>query len=483
MKRTPSDGPPIESPAVSVSGPGSGPGIAPGVASGAGAGTWASRPAGIPASVPPPSVPLSFFAAAGLGLVACGLALFWSRQAAVVDPTDDSVVAAAHFAMLATLSMGVLGAIHQFVPVITQRPLRSVRISRATFATWLLGAWMLPIGFASRHEPLVEVGGAFAALAVGLLVANVAPALAARGKGVPVTGLRLAVGGFVVTAGYGVIYAADRRGAWFDLSGHVVLAHAVVGLVGWLGLTYVSVAEKLWPMFLLAHVPGARRSPSLAVGGIAAGVLLLSPGLLFGVAALAVAGAALIVGGLGAHLVSLSLYVRHRRRAADLHLIFVVTAALYVLVGVALALAAALAISADHHRGVALVAASVAAVAGWLLVALVGHAHKVVPFILWSYLRGRGIRNGADGRQLMFADLYSRGASVAAYGLVTLGAAAVVTGLAVSNAVLLGAGGILLAASAPVVAFNLSWRTLRLVARERAVAAPTEPVVEGAAGR
>src|ERR1035437_5982494 len=149
------------------------------------AGAWQGRPAGLPSGIPPPSVPLSFLAAASLGLVACGAALIWSRAYGVVDPTDDQVVAAAHFAMLATLSMGVLGAIHQFTPVITQRPLRSVRLSRATFLTWLAGAWLLPFGFATQQEHVVETGGAFAALAVTLFVVNIAAPLSVQGKGAP----------------------------------------------------------------------------------------------------------------------------------------------------------------------------------------------------------------------------------------------------------------------------------------------------------
>ena len=122
-------------------------------------GAWQGRPAGLPRGIPPPSVPLSFLAAASLGLVACGAALVWSRAYGIVDPTDDHVVAAVHFAMLATLSMGVLGALHQFTPVITQMPLRSERLSRATFWSWLAGAWLLPFGFATQQEFVVEAGG------------------------------------------------------------------------------------------------------------------------------------------------------------------------------------------------------------------------------------------------------------------------------------------------------------------------------------
>ncbi|MEI2700350.1 MAG: hypothetical protein V9E94_19215, partial [Microthrixaceae bacterium] len=56
----------------------------------------------------------------------------------------------------------------------------------------------------------------------------------------------------VATAAFGVTYAFDRSNFWFELLSHRVLAHAHLGLIGWLGLAYVSVAEKLWPMFLLA---------------------------------------------------------------------------------------------------------------------------------------------------------------------------------------------------------------------------------------
>ena len=426
------------------------------------AGGWQGRPPGLPSAVPPPSVPLSFLAAASLGLVGCGVTLIWFRSYGIVDPTDDQVVAAAHLAMLATLSMGVLGAIHQFTPVITQRPFRSLALSRATFLSWLAGAWLLPLGFATRQESVVEAGGFFAGLAVTLLIVNIFPALSARGKGPPVTGLRFAVGGFVVTACYGVVYVIDRRGHWFDLNAHVVLAHAVVGLFAWLGLTYVSVAEKLWPMFLLAHVPGQRRSSWVAVWAIPGGVLLLSPGLLFGVVWLAWCGAAMLSMGLGAHLFSLMLHVRHRRRKADLHLLFVVTAAAWLVVGVGLALAGELTLGHHHHLGVALVAASIVAISGWLLVALVGHSHKVVPFILWSALRGRGVKEKADGTQLMFADLYDHRWAAIVYGLVTTGVGAVCLGFAASFSIAIAIGGGLFIATGLCVAANLSLPTLRL---------------------
>lgn len=66
------------------------------------------------------------------------------------------------------------------------------------------------------------------------------------------------------------------------------------------GLTYLSLAGTLWPMFFLANVPRRNRLGRLAVWGVAAGVALLSPGLLLGVPWLSWAGAVVLGGGLGA---------------------------------------------------------------------------------------------------------------------------------------------------------------------------------------
>ena len=426
-------------------------------------GGWRGRPAGLPRGIPPPSVPLSFLASASLGLVGCGAALIWSRAYGVVDPANDHVVAAARFCHVGDPFDGGTRCLTSVHP--GDHPTISAlgKISRTTFLSWLVGAWMLPFGFATQRETVVEAGGAFAALTVTLLVVNVSKPLSVRGKGAPVTGLRFAIVGFVVTACYGVVYVLDRRGNWFDLSGHVVLAHATVGLFAWLGLAYISVSEKLWPMFLLAHVPGRRRAGRLAVWAVPSGVILLSPGLLFGMAWLAGCGAATLAVGLGGHLFSLMMHVRYRRRKTDLHLLYLATSAVWLVVGVGLALAAQLTIGRHHHAGAALVAAAVAAFSGWLLVALVGHAHKVVPFILWSALRGRGVEKKPDGTPLMFADLYDHRWAATVYGLVTAGIAAVCLGFAGSIPIAIAIGGALFVVAGLCLAANLSIVPTRLL--------------------
>jgi len=100
-------------------------------------------------------------------------------------PAAYPVVAAAHLGVLATLSMGVLGALHQFTPVVTHRPLRSALLARATFLAWLASSWLLPLGVAARQEGAVEADGALAAVAVTLLTVKLwAPLPARRVRGI-----------------------------------------------------------------------------------------------------------------------------------------------------------------------------------------------------------------------------------------------------------------------------------------------------------
>ena len=444
------------------------------------AGSWGSRPPGMPGAVPPPSVPVAFLAAAAAGLVACGGAWIWARNAAATDLTGDPVIAAVHFGVLATLSMGILGATHQFTPVITGMPLRSLRLARTTFATWLAASWMLPLGIATRQLGVTAASGVIAGIAIALLAVNLTAPLSARGKGTPVTALRFAVAGAVVTTLLGMAFTGDRQGNWFALSGHVDLAMGVVGMFAWLGTTYVGVAEKLWPMFMLAHVPGHRRSGRLAVWTIPIGATALAGGLGWSVVVLAWAGAGMLALGLGAHLVSLSAHVRHRRRKADLHLVFVVTSAAWLIAGAGLALAGALVLSHRYSVGVALVAAAFAAFAGWLLEALVGHAYKVVPFVVWSALRARGVATGPSGKPLMFADLYDHSWAAATYGTTTAGLIALCTGLGAGLPAATAVAGLLFIVTGIMAAANLSIRPLRLVAAGRP--AHEHPAPAGVAG-
>lgn len=409
---------------------------------------------GGPTAVPPASVPLGFLAAGGVGLWAFGLAVWFAADHVVSAPTHPGVVSAVHVGVLAFLTTAVLGAVHQFAPVVARRPLRSVRAARLTLAGMVATAWLLPTGFAHGPESLVTVGGATGAATVALAAWNLSGPLSARGGGVPLAGLRLAIGFLVATVAFGVVYAIDRQAGWFPLLPHRVLAHAHLGLLGWLGLTYVAVAEKLWPMFLLAHRPRARAG-AWAVGLVAAGTPPLAAGLLLGLPVVAWPGAVAAVAGLACHLASLAAAVRHRRRPLELLHGFLGASSAFLVAAVALGTAAALAGVTTPVRS-RLVAAEVAALLAWLGLAVVGHAHKIVPFIGYTVLRARGVTTAPGGRPLLFGDLFHHGAARATLATATTGFAAAVTGVAAASPAAVAAGGVALSATGLLATANLA---------------------------
>jgi hypothetical protein len=402
--------------------------------------------------VPPASVPLGFLGAAGFGLCAFGLALWFGADRIVASPTHPGAVSAVHVGMLAFLTTAVLGALHQFAPVVARRPLRSVAAARVTLVGMVATAWLLPSGFAHGPEALIAAGGVTGGCTVALAAWNLSAPLAARDGGVPLAGLRLSVGFLVVTVAFGVVYAFDRQTGWFPLMPHRVLAHAHLGLLGWLGLTYISVAEKLWPMFLLAHRPRARAG-AWAVGLVAAGVPVLAAGLLFGWPALAWPGGAATVAGLGCHLGSLAGVVRHRRRSLELLHAHLLASSGFLVVAVVLGVAAATGV--DTTTRTHLVTAEIAALVGWLGLAVIGHAHKIVPFIAYSALRGRGVSTGPTGRPLVFGDLYHHGAARVTFIAATAGLTLVVAGVLVASAPTVAVGALAISIAGVVVTANL----------------------------
>lgn len=426
-----------------------------------------------PMSAPPASVPLAFLSAAGVGYVATGAAVAFAADRLAATPTHSGAVSAVHVGLLAFLTTAVLGAVHQFGPVVAQRRMRSTSAARVTLALLVGAVWLLPTGFAHGPEDLIVAGGLMGLAAVLLAIWNLWPALASPDGGVPLVALRLALGYLLVTVCFGVVYAFDRQTGWFPLLPHRTLAHAHLGLVGWMGLAYVGVAEKLWPMFLLAHRP-SQRSGSWAVGLVGSGTAVLAAGILFALPPVAVVGGAVVSAGMVAHLVSLASCVRHRRRPLELLHAYLFASAAFLVAAIVLGAVGALADVATSIR-THLLAAEVASLAAWLAIAVVGHLHKIVPFITYTALRARGVRQNASGGPLMFGDLFDRRAGWVSLVGVVSGFTTLVVGLALGEANVIAAAGAIVSLSAVVTIVNLvggPWRASKVEATPK----PTIPV-------
>lgn len=405
-------------------------------------------------AAPPWWLPIGFMIASGAGMLLMSIVLWFASDQVVLAPTSQATVAAVHAAILGFLTMGVLGALHQFAPVMGNRPLRSTAAGAVTLGLFVIGVWMLVAGFAFGPRWLVMSGGTAATAAMVVAVWNLSGPLSGRNGQLAIVGLRASVAFFAVTVLFGITFAFARHFAWFPLLPIRVLTHAHLGLIGWLGLTYISVAERLWPMFLLSHRPTNRTGP-IAIWSTVLGVLALSSGLLFSVKPLAIGGGVLVVIGAVAHLASFASVVKRRRRRFELLHAFTITAGAFLLIALGTGTAAGLADVGAASRA-RLVTIEIASLVAWIGLALVGHAYKVVPFIVWSHLKEVGRNTDASGKQLLFSDLYRRRWAHATFALTGAGFLLLLSAIALENSSVVRIAALFLFAGGATLTWNLA---------------------------
>ncbi|MCL4449076.1 MAG: hypothetical protein M1483_04410 [Actinobacteria bacterium] len=413
-------------------------------------------------STPPPLLPLAFLAASLLGLAGFGIAVIVNSNWLVYSDTSYPAIGTVHLMMLAFLSTAALGALHQFTPVITAKKLRSARAGWMTLVVFVSGAWMLPVGFFTNSTVVIGLAGVFLFSGICMALWNLSGPLRSGTKSISGMGIKLSLSFLTITALFGTTYALNENRAWFSLPPHLVLAHALFGLIGFLGISYMAVAEKLWPMFLLSHRQSTKLSKravyltaigvfitasSIAAGNwLSGGWVSTIPGFIGGV---------ILFAGIITHLSSLGSYIRHKRRHLELLHVFILASALFLVISVVLAVLSILVPTGSVTQS-RLIAAFISALAGWLTLAVIGHMHKIVPFISFSLLRTKGVRMNKAGKPLSFGDLYNK--NVARITLITsiLGASGLTIGLLLALPGLLDISGVLLLLTALFTVTNLA---------------------------
>lgn len=207
---------------------------------------------------------MSYFAAALLALMAAeGLmaAGFGFPEASLRAPDTLALV---HLVSIGWLSVAMCGALFQFVPVLTARPLYSERLPLPTLVCLLVGLAALLLGFlrlggrVSVDRPFLAFGGCLLGMGFGLVLWNLGWTLW-KARPLPLPARFVAVGlvSLAATAALGIIFALVLGGATanerlLDVTKAGLPIHVIAGLGGWLTLTAVGVSYRLLAMFMLA---------------------------------------------------------------------------------------------------------------------------------------------------------------------------------------------------------------------------------------
>lgn len=330
---------------------------------------------------PPLAIPMAFFLTSPLALMAAGVVLLLHPTTLSLTRWMPQTMGLVHLGTLGFLGMTMIGALYQMLPVVAGAPIPAIRLAHTVHAAIAAGtvALFFTLSAFERGAAL----GALLGLGAGVLLflgPLCVALLRAPTRTATVWGMWVAVLAFAGLVALGLRQVwAYWGGPWLDDRALVVLTHAGLGLVGWIGGLIAAISLQVVPMFYLT--PGySRRASRSLIGGVALAVI--------GIVAFAAAGIAplapVALGGAVVWLLHPALTVdrirRRRRRRRDASLNFwyagLAIAPLVAICGVLSA------VSADPRWPLLF---GWLAIYGWAGLILHGMQTRIVPFLVWFH--------------------------------------------------------------------------------------------------
>lgn len=330
----------------------------------------------------PLSVPLPFLLTGACAAALFGLLLPWIAPEAIQAPGFPHVLALVHIATLGWLTMTIMGASLQLVPVIVVAPLRAARFIRWQYPVYVSGVILLLSGFWWMLPWLMAVGGTVIVLAIAHYVVVLSATLT-HATTRPLT-VRFLVASMIylcIVVSLGLTAAFNFQfgflGAVFE---QLLLTHITLGILGWLSSTLIGVSYTLVRMFALAHGHSDRLGRlifvllNVSITGLALGFIFSWFPLI-----LAGEGALLATAWLFAFDFAGMLHAR-RRKVLDVTQYHAIAAAGYFSLVIPLGIMIA---TFGWWQPAILAALGLAALVGWLGQSIIGYLYKIVPFLIW----------------------------------------------------------------------------------------------------
>ncbi len=335
-------------------------------------------------AMPPLRVPLPFLLAAPCFALAAALILMWHGEAVLVSRWTPLTLATTHLLTLGFLTMTIVGALFQLLPVVAGVAIPGARaVAPVAWGSLVAGTVLLAgaLGFGMVPEVFHLATGA---LGLAGLVILTALGVALAGRIVPaarplVQGVRLAASALGVTLGLGATLAMYLAGAGPVDAPLLTDIHAFWGLAGWVVALTAAVSFQVIPMF-----QGTATYPRALETWLAP--LLFA--LLFAWSAAALAGsrpwrlvAEAAVGVLLLRYAGTTLlFLRRRRRKPDVGTFYWTLAMCSLVLAVLVQLAP---IDADRRA----LLSGILVIVGFGMSAVNGMLYKIVPFLFWYHLQ------------------------------------------------------------------------------------------------
>jgi hypothetical protein len=387
-----------------------------------------------------PIIPLAYLVCAAVAFVGASLSVAWLAPELAGHYYHPRLLALTHTVTLGWVTLAIMGAGYQLIPIVLEREIWSERLARWQLVILAVAVTGMVAHFQLGTWPGLAAAAGLLAIGIALHLLNVGMSLRGFTRWTFTARLvALAYGGLALTTVFGLVLAANR--VWPFLPGELfptLHAHVHLALLGWVAPMILAVAARVYPMFFLAPTP-QRWHSFLQLWGLITGVPLVVLGLL-GVHGLLVAGTLAVAAAAGAHVAWVCEMAWGRKRPGlDWGLRFVLTATAFLAPAVVLGVA----LATDRLVGprVAL-AYAVVMLGGWISLTIVGMMLKIVPFLVWY--RAFSPRAGREPVPTL-AQLSWPRAEGLAYVLLTGGLVLLAATVLVGEAAGIRAAGVLLA--------------------------------------
>jgi len=329
-----------------------------------------------------PLVPLAYLVCAAFAFLLGAFGVAWLAPELAGHYYHPQLIALTHTVTLGWITLAIMGASYQLIPVVLERPIWSERLARWQLAILVVAIVGMVAHFFLGTWPGLASAAGLLGVGVTLYLLNIGLSLSGLTQWTFTARLvTIGYGGLAATTLFGSILALNRLWPFLPTAFFPTLhAHVQLALLGWVTPMILGVAARVYPMFLLAPTPRPWVSRcqiwglGLGVPSVVVGLLTAAPGLVV-CGGLAVAIAAL------AHAAWVLEMARTRKRPGlDWGLRFTLTATTFLVPAIVLGLA----LAADALSGprVAL-AYTVVVLGGWASLTVVGMMLKIVPFLVW----------------------------------------------------------------------------------------------------
>lgn len=208
-------------------------------------------------ALPPIDLPFRFFLSAPIFIIACALLVLFSGETLWLSRWQPNMLALTHGFTLGFLTMVMMGALLQLLPVIGGIGIAKPRlIATTSHVLYCVGVIALMLSFVFATSWLTLTALVLLSLGLSIYLGAIIWVLIKKiSQGDSINCFRLAITSLVILLLLGILLLANRVGItvpFITLDKHLTDTHALMGLVGWAGMLIIAVSFQVLPMFHVA---------------------------------------------------------------------------------------------------------------------------------------------------------------------------------------------------------------------------------------